>query len=449
MESIANAAEEVLIDALSFKLPGSGNYVQERRSVSFQTEGSNSYSPNAGTRVIRFKLSTEGWLDPSTVRIFLNVVNTDTGNAPDDEKVLRPIGPVHAFFRRLRVTMRGVVIEDIMDYNRVHEMFDILCPPQTRMNTAAEGFGHSNNNRYFDNPNQLLGIARTMTVCFKPLSGILMQSKFIPLRYCPLEIELELADMDDPIITNSFGLAGGWGTDLEASTSITWKLESCELKCDVCTLDNALDNNYVAHMLSGKSLQIVYNTFISNIQTVLSQDTQINVSRSLSRLRSVFLSLERDFSNEPNKTARTRWYNKHWNNFYSPMAEDTNSDFTQHLEENEIVSLQLQVGSFLIPQYPIRSHAECFYSLRKSLGIQSSGLANVDINGNEYRNNKFIVGLDCEKLLGLAFTGTNTKNSLMTVRMKTAQANKANRFHIVLTAEQVLEVSDVGVSVYD
>ena len=114
MESIANAAEEVLIDALSFKLPGSGNYVQERRSVSFQTEGSNSYSPNAGTRVIRFKLSTEGWLDPSTVRVFTNVVNTD----PWVElfpKAFRPIGPVHAFFRRLRITMRGVVIEDIMD----------------------------------------------------------------------------------------------------------------------------------------------------------------------------------------------------------------------------------------------------------------------------------------------------------------------------------------------
>ena len=70
MENITNAAEEVLVDALSFKLPGSGQYVQERKSVTFQTEGSNSYQPNAGTRVLRFKLSTEGWLDPSTVRIF-------------------------------------------------------------------------------------------------------------------------------------------------------------------------------------------------------------------------------------------------------------------------------------------------------------------------------------------------------------------------------------------
>jgi hypothetical protein len=441
MESITNAAEEILIDSLSFKIPGSGQYVQERRSVTFQTEGSNSYSPNAGTRVIRFKLSTEGWLDPSTVRIFMDVVNTDPGT---NFKVLRPIGAVHAFFRRLRLTMRGVVIEDIMDYSRVSEMFDILSAPQVRLNAQAEGFGHNTDNKNITDPNDLLGIRNQMTVCFKPLSGILMQSKYIPIRYCPLEIELELADMEDPIITNGYGLSPTMKADIEGDTALTWKLESCQLKCDICTLDNALDNNYVAHLLGGKKLNIVYNTFISNIQTVLSEDTQINVSRSLSRLRSVFLSLERDFKDD-----RLRWYNKQWNSFYSPMAGDSHSTITKHIEGNEIVSLQLQIGAFLIPQYPIRSHAECFYSLKKALGIQGNSLHSIDIEGNEYRNNKFIVAMDCEKLLGLAFTGMNTKNSLMTVRMKTEQSNRANRFHILLTSEQILEVSDAGISVYD
>ena len=45
MESITSSAEEVLVDSLSFKLPGSGT---------FHTEGSNSYSSLGGTRVIRF-----------------------------------------------------------------------------------------------------------------------------------------------------------------------------------------------------------------------------------------------------------------------------------------------------------------------------------------------------------------------------------------------------------
>ena len=131
------------------------------------------------------------------------------------------------------------------------------------------------------------------------------------------------------------------------------------------------------------------------------------------------------------------------------MAIDTATGVTTHLQANEITSLHLQVGAFMMPQYPIRSHAECFYSLRKALGIQSNSLHSVDINGNDYRNNKFIVGIDCEKLLGLAFTGMNTKNSLMTVKLKTAEANRANRIHILLFSENILEINDTGVSVYD
>ena len=43
MGGFANAAEQVLVDSTSFNLPGSSQYVQERKSVTFHTEGSNSY----------------------------------------------------------------------------------------------------------------------------------------------------------------------------------------------------------------------------------------------------------------------------------------------------------------------------------------------------------------------------------------------------------------------
>ena len=59
MESITSSAEEILTDSLSFKLPGSGQYFQERKSATIHTEGSNAYSPAGGTRVIRFKNSSE------------------------------------------------------------------------------------------------------------------------------------------------------------------------------------------------------------------------------------------------------------------------------------------------------------------------------------------------------------------------------------------------------
>ena len=72
------------------------------------------------------------------------------------------------------------------------------------------------------------------------------------------------------------------------------------------------------------------------------------------------------------------------------------------------------------------------------------------MDGNEYRNNKFIVGIDTDKLLGLSFTGMNTRNNLMTVHLKTGvDANKADRMHIILLAEQILELGDTGSMVYD
>ncbi len=114
-----------------------------------------------------------------------------------------------------------------------------------------------------------------------------MQSKYLPLRYAPIEIEVSLADATEPIMSEPSGVF------TEANTSYLYKLENCMQNCDVCTLDNALDNKYVSHLLSGKSLHIVYNTLISNIQTSLINDSQLHVSRSVSKFKSIFLSRKR------------------------------------------------------------------------------------------------------------------------------------------------------------
>ncbi len=121
-------------------------------------------------------------------------------------------------------------------------------------------FGHNADINQLNTTALLPGVDSFQTVCFKPLCGLLMQSKYIPLRYCPIEIELELADVSEPVIS------GTYGGFTAANTSYNWKLENCMMKVDLCTLDNALDNNYVSHLLGGKSLNIVYNTFINNIQ---------------------------------------------------------------------------------------------------------------------------------------------------------------------------------------
>ena len=91
------------------------------------------------------------------------------------------------------------------------------------------------------------------------------QPKWIPLRYAPISLELELVNQPtDVCILGVTGRTGFTASEL----SQEWSIENVQVKCDVCTLDNALDNSYVEHLLSGKNLPINYNTYISQIQAV-------------------------------------------------------------------------------------------------------------------------------------------------------------------------------------
>ena len=142
MEGHANSVEDRLTDGLSFKLAPGASYVQERRSVTFHPSGSNSYS-SAGTKLIKLQITGDGWLDTSTFRVMFDLVNSE-GTV---KKLLRPLGGPWCFFRRMRVLAGNQVIEDIDNYNRVHEMFSILTATDSRSNTSAEGFGEEWNNR--------------------------------------------------------------------------------------------------------------------------------------------------------------------------------------------------------------------------------------------------------------------------------------------------------------
>ena len=50
-----------------------------------------------------------------------------------------------------------------------------------------------------------------------------------------------------------------------------------------------------------------------------------------------------------------------------------------------------------MPEYPIRSLAEAFYHLRKTLGINSTN-AQMNMVHRYYRDHKFVLALQCEKL---------------------------------------------------
>ncbi len=75
------------------------------------------------------------------------------------------------------------------------------------------------------------------TVYFKPLAGIFNQHKFIPLRYCPIQIEFEVVNcMNDPIMYSTNG-PGAVGRFRANALSNQWLISNIQFKCDLVTLD--------------------------------------------------------------------------------------------------------------------------------------------------------------------------------------------------------------------
>ena len=239
--------------------------------------------------------------------------------------------------------MGNTVIEDFDNFNRVSHMFSKLMNDGARDNEDAIGFGY----RYDDyetktqvelsnlstnitggniagnaadpatigevnaqlngsaaltsgdattttryNAKNIKGFNNKMTVGFKPLCGLFSQFKYIPLKYAPITLELELVNsITEPIIIQT-----GTGTDLgdfpdgvlaaqPQNTSNKWEINNVHLKCDICHLDNNLNNAYVEHLLGGKALPITMTTFKTQQQTVAGySQLDIQVIRSVSKL---------------------------------------------------------------------------------------------------------------------------------------------------------------------
>ncbi len=417
MESHAQSVEDNLIDSLSFKLRPGASYVTDRRSVSFWPQGGNDYAPS-GVKVIKIMLTGDSWLDPSTVKLFFNVTN-NTGLGSDN--LLKPmVTGAWGFFRRLRILCGGQIVEDINEYNRLHEMFHIMKPAGKRANDDIEGFGIGDT----------LAKDASRTVCFTPMSGLLSQDKYLPIRYAPLQLELEVVSSGADVVNKA----------VATNQSESFQLTDVQLKADLVTLDNSLDNEYSQHLLSGKSLPIHFSTFTTASQIISQLNSTVNVSRALTRLKAVFVTLSSDDATVGGEEV---------NNFYHPMF-GASYDFTKEIE------FEMQIGSKKFPEYPMRSLSEQFYQLRKTLGIHALN-NDLDISTSEYRNNKFLMGIDTEKVLGASFSGYNRKaGDLLTLKIK-GQSGAAAAFalagnckmHYVLAYDSSLQIQDVGCSVLE
>ena len=261
---------------------------------------------------------------------------------------------------------------------------------------------------------------------FKPMLGLFNQEKLIPLRYCPIQIELELVNQQTDAV--SIVPANGFGN------GSNWDITDIQCKCDLLELDSSLQNEYASHLLSGKSLPINFSTWNhTNQSTGNDKNFSAHITRAVTRLKSIFLTLHK-----PDNVTY-----KQVNDFYHPCTNNGALAL-----ENEH-SYQVQIGSKLIPEYPVTSLAESYSQLRKTVG------RSFKMHSSWYRSRKYIIGLDLEKISGAGFTGISTKSGdLLTVNFKECDASGnsdsvPSRVFCALNYDCVMNIQDSGIQLLD
>ena len=175
---------------------------------------------------------------------------------------------------------------------------------------------------------------------------------------------------------------------------------------------------------------------IQTKRQVLIKSFSANTHRALSRLRSVFVILN---------TAHSGQY-KEANNFFHPIAVKLNDGYDVQDER----SFQIQIGSKIMPEYPMSSVTEALYQLGKTVGHP------LHIYGRWYRSHRYTIGLYLGKIPGAGFTGLSTKaGDQLTLNFKGCDAvgylasSVPTRVYCALHYDAVLNIGDAGIQLLD
>ena len=425
MEAILAAQQEQLLPGLSYTLPGAVSYVKERSSNTWFPEGAASYAPNQ-VRVLRFNLSDQqAYLDPHTVVFSFTITNTSADRALKF-KTPNPL----IMFSRARLHLASTLVEDITYFGRWVNLMDQLLPYYKRLaryGTSGLGIGGAEPN----NPNaaaaEIAG-ASTRKVTVKLPLGIFEQHLFLPLKHCPITLELEL----NPTV--------GAYLDTADNASTTFTISDCRILADVLMLDGALENKLSEHLLQGRSLPISFVSW-TNIMNTIAPASQngtfsVQVGRAFSRIKTILATMSPDAGDGSEITA-----------FMHPMGNAW--DATKDTLEWHFI-----VGAHRYPQYDVKSVAESAYHLRKTLNMEMADEA-WSIPPAEFHNTKFIMAYDAEKAAigpggGAEFSGLSTRGGeLIRFEAKGINGDAPVKFFMFLQTSLIVNVGLAGCELYE
>ena len=198
--------------------------------------------------------------------------------------------------------------------------------------------------------------------------------------------------------------------------------------------------------MSGKSLPLKYQTYISQQNSIVGKSFSVQIIRAVTKLQKAFITFYQDGAGRH----ATPW-RKPSIHLHHPMSKSTDV-YDPDME----LQINLQLGSKLYPEYPTNNLSECYYRLKEALNLPDYHQRAIAIKFKDYIRNKFIYCADFQKVPDASWSGVNTKaGQVLMVNVKAMVPadvvgdNIATTMYTLLQAKQILEIRDVGCTVYD
>ena len=414
---VRNSTGDLLTKSFEYTLPNTASYIKERHQSSWTPLGSQIYSPD-NVKLIRFTLSDgTRFLDPSTVRLAFTLNNTHASNE------LKLAGPPEILFSRARLLIKGTPVEDIQDANRLSLLLNMFDTKERQEANLPESFWTTgiaaNKSRRMVMPLNIFGLFRAF-------------DKHISLYWAPLTIELSLAPAAEVL--------------KQGTVSNTYSLSEVQILCDTLSVSGELLKLFSDHMETGSMPFAISSWVVSRHELPASTKFDIQTTRNLSLLKTVFVSFEcidseqgvaSDANNEANDHTNITW-------FHNPAKGAALAIDTDKLE------WQLCIDSRVWPVWPVRSTSDTWYHLRQALDQNRYGASNV--SAEQFTKGKYVIGIDIEKgasmIDGASFTGHPCRSgSPITIKFRDFPdaSTKTKTAFIYLCHDVIINVTQAGV----
>ena len=128
---LTGASSDQLLEGLKFGPPSStANYTLTSRFVNYFPESGNRFD-SLSTKVIRFRLADQGFLESSSLRLRFTIINQANAN-------LTPIATPLSMFRRARLFAAGQLVEGINELSHQATLRDRMLPMARRVDNNTE-----------------------------------------------------------------------------------------------------------------------------------------------------------------------------------------------------------------------------------------------------------------------------------------------------------------------